>query len=156
MKVWEKLFSISTKYGEKMYQRENMNFWIRITYLVSGLMLSSSVILRKKVSVFGVIRVCNFPHSDWIRGDTKIRTRITPNTDTFHSVCFCNDHVIFRSNQCTFDWKSMRLRTFNEFACHCVCSELLDLSLEVGRLGEVTDQYPNESERVDPNRLWRG
>ena len=33
------------------------------------------------MSVFGVILIRIFPHSDWIR------TRITPNTDTFHVVC---------------------------------------------------------------------
>ena len=56
------------------------------------------------MSIFGVILVCIFPHSDWIRRDTdwirrdtpyllriqsecgKIRTRITPNTDTFYAV----------------------------------------------------------------------
>ena len=48
-----------------------------------------------KVSVFGVIPVCIFPHSDWIR------TRITPNTDTFdalfpfntNSRCPLKDHI---------------------------------------------------------------
>ena len=44
-----------------------------------------------EVSVFGVILVRIFPHSDWIRRDTeyecgKLRTRIAPNTDTFHTV----------------------------------------------------------------------
>ena len=47
-----------------------------------------------KVSVFGVILVRIFPHSDWIWRDTgwiqskcgKIRTRITPNKDTFYTV----------------------------------------------------------------------
>ena len=51
------------------------------------------------MSVFGVILVCIFPHSDWIRRDIsrrvslriqskygKIQTRITPNMDTFHAV----------------------------------------------------------------------
>ena len=33
----------------------------------------------RKVSLFGVILVRIFPHSDWIR------TRITPNTDTFYA-----------------------------------------------------------------------
>ena len=36
------------------------------------------------MSVFGVILVRFFPHSDWIR------TRITPNTDTFHAVSTTN------------------------------------------------------------------
>ena len=57
-----------------------------------------------KLYVFGVILVHIFPHSDWIRRDTeylsvfspisvriqsycgKIRTRRTPNTDTFYPV----------------------------------------------------------------------
>ena len=42
-----------------------------------------------KLSVFGVILVCKFPHSDWIRRYTecgKILTRKSPNTDTFHVV----------------------------------------------------------------------
>ena len=49
-----------------------------------------------KVSVFGVILVRIFPHSDWIRRDTeyfsiqskwgKMQTRITPNTNTFYAV----------------------------------------------------------------------
>ena len=34
----------------------------------------------RKVSVFGIILVHNFPHSDWIQ------TRITSNTDTFYVV----------------------------------------------------------------------
>ena len=45
-----------------------------------------------KVSVFAVILVRIFPHSDWIRRDLriqfecgKIRNRITPNTDTFYA-----------------------------------------------------------------------
>ena len=45
-----------------------------------------------KVSVFGVILVPIFPHSDWIWRDTiqsecgKIRNRITLNTETFYAV----------------------------------------------------------------------
>ena len=35
---------------------------------------------------FGVILVCIFPHSDWISECGKMRTRITPNTDTFYAV----------------------------------------------------------------------
>ena len=38
-----------------------------------------------KVSVFGVILVRIFLHSDWKKYE-KIRTRITPNTDTFYAV----------------------------------------------------------------------
>ena len=55
---------------------------------------SSKTITAWKVSVFGVILVRIFPHSDWIGRDTSIspylvrmrgiRTRITPNTDTFY------------------------------------------------------------------------
>ena len=54
-----------------------------------------------KVSVFGVILVRIFPHSDLMRRDTpyvsvfspkceKIRTRITPNADTFYAVLSTN------------------------------------------------------------------
>ena len=44
-----------------------------------------------RVSVFWVFLVRIFPHSDWIRRDAKsecgkIRTRKTPNMDTFHAV----------------------------------------------------------------------
>ena len=44
-----------------------------------------------KMSVFGVFLVRIFPHSGWIRRFTqsecgKIRTRKTPNTDTFYAV----------------------------------------------------------------------
>ena len=60
-----------------------------------------------KVSVFGVFRVRIFPDLDWIWRDTsyysvsfrihsecrKIRTRKTPNTDTFHEVD--DDDVLF-------------------------------------------------------------
>ena len=41
------------------------------------------------MSVFGVLLVRIFPHSDWIRIQSecgKMRTRITPNTDTFYAV----------------------------------------------------------------------
>ena len=56
--------------------------------------LSIIIITAWKVSVFGVIHVRIFPHSNWIREVSlriqseygKIRTRITPNTDTFHTV----------------------------------------------------------------------
>ena len=43
----------------------------------------------QKVSIFGVILDRIFPHADWIRIQTecgKMRTRITPNMDTFHPV----------------------------------------------------------------------
>ena len=36
-----------------------------------------------EVFIFGVILIHIFPHSDWIR------TRITPNTDTFYAVQIC-------------------------------------------------------------------
>ena len=44
-----------------------------------------------KVSVFGLFLIRVFPHSDWIWKDTeskclKIRTRKTPNMDTFHAI----------------------------------------------------------------------
>ena len=39
------------------------------------------------MSLFGVILVLIFPHLDWIRSECrKMRTRITPNTDTFYAV----------------------------------------------------------------------
>ena len=49
-----------------------------------------------KESIFGVILVHISPHSDWIRRDTlrirseygKMQTRITPNTDSFHTVLY--------------------------------------------------------------------
>ena len=41
-----------------------------------------------KVSVFRVFLVCIFLHSDWIR------TRKTPNTDTFHAVTTVNYYPI--------------------------------------------------------------
>ena len=51
-----------------------------------------------KESVFGVIPVRIFPSLDWIQRDEvslcvqseyrKTRTRITPNTDNFHAVCW--------------------------------------------------------------------
>ena len=44
----------------------------------------STSVTAWKVSTFAVFLVRIFPHSDWIR---KIRTRRTPNTDTFHAVC---------------------------------------------------------------------
>ena len=57
-----------------------------------------------KMSVFGVILVRIFQHSDWIRRDTvslhiqsecgKIWTRITPNTVTFYAVTYV-DFCIF-------------------------------------------------------------
>ena len=63
-----------------------------------------------KVSVFGVFLVRVFPHSDWMRRVSlhtqcessvslhiqseygKIRTRKTPNTDTFHAL-YCLDII---------------------------------------------------------------
>ena len=39
------------------------------------------------MSVFGVILVHIFPHSDWIQRDMRENaTRVTPNSDTFHAV----------------------------------------------------------------------
>ena len=50
-----------------------------------------------KVSVLGGILAHIFPHLGWIRSDTRIqskcgkmRTRITPNTDTFYAVIVSN------------------------------------------------------------------
>ena len=48
---------------------------------MTGLLLIWNLYLTAwKVSVFEVILVCIFPHSDWMR------TKITPNTDTFYTV----------------------------------------------------------------------
>ena len=64
-----------------------------------------------KVSVFGVFLVRILLHLDWIRGDTeyrsvfspncgKIRTRKTPNTDTFHAVTTLKvDLLVFLGKQ---------------------------------------------------------
>ena len=54
------------------------------------------------MSVCGVILVRIFPHSDWIQRvplriqseSGKMRTRITPNTDTFHAVYVWSDFFI--------------------------------------------------------------
>ena len=58
--------------------------WIwRTTFIKFGLRtfgVTHSVLTAWKVFVFGVILVRIFPYSDWIR------TRITPNTNTFHVV----------------------------------------------------------------------
>ena len=82
-------------------------------------------------SVFGVFLVHIFPHLDWIRRDTKdlskcgkVRTRKTPNTDTFHAAkcaftnsCFCKiirnffDHVSLSKNQ------SLTFLQFPDKAC---------------------------------------
>ena len=43
-----------------------------------------------EVSVFGVILIHIFPYSDWIR------TRITPNTDTFYAVQICRLFLNFK------------------------------------------------------------
>ena len=53
----------------------------------------------QKVSVFGVILVRIFPHSERIRRDTlwKMRTRITSNTDTFYAVNAFGLQFIFMS-----------------------------------------------------------
>ena len=68
------------------------------------------------MSIFGVILVRIFLHSDWIRKDTeygvslriqseceKMRTRITPITDTFHAgntsvILEAQNHLIFSKN----------------------------------------------------------
>ena len=62
--------------------------------LPNSLWIKSHLSTVWKVSVFGVILVHIFPHSDWIR------TRITPNADTFYSVIifiyetfFCTDSL---------------------------------------------------------------
>ena len=60
----------------------------------------------EKVSVFRVILVRIFPHSDWIRRDTlriqsecgKIQTIIIPNTDTFYAVRVHNTRLTLSVN----------------------------------------------------------
>ena len=74
-------------------------------YFISGFFY----VTAWKMSIFGVFLVHIFPHLDWIRRDTeyyvsfriqsksaKIRARKTPNTDTFHAVCF----ITFSSYPC--------------------------------------------------------
>ena len=93
------------------------------------------------MSVFGVILVRIFPHSNWIRIDTiqsecgKIRTRITPNTDTFHEVD-ANDinpntnalsmshFTITRSNRQEMFCKKGVLRNFTKFTGIHLCQGL--------------------------------
>ena len=68
-----------------------------------------------KVSIFGVILVRMFPHLDWIRRDAeylsvfspkcgKIRTRITPNMDTFYSVTLSIKKYIKLSQSNQMSW----------------------------------------------------
>ena len=73
-----------------------LTFFILLTFKVGDLNYRSVFILLRrypwyvsritawKVSVFEVILLCIFSNSDWIR------TRITPNTDTFCAVYTCN------------------------------------------------------------------
>ena len=78
-----------------MYSYENLKGLMTKILLTNMLFATSS-----KVSVFGVILVHIFPHSEYglnterhgvslsIQSKCgKMRTRITPNTDTFHAVC---------------------------------------------------------------------
>ena len=44
-------------------------------------MSTNCIVTARIVSLFGVFLVRIYLHSDWIR------TRKTPNTDTFHTVC---------------------------------------------------------------------
>ena len=58
--------------------------------------VKKKIYTARKVSIFGAFLVRIFPHSDWIRRDTKylsvfspkaeIRNKKNPNTDTFHAV----------------------------------------------------------------------
>ena len=80
----DKSLSSSSQFSPSLSKLLYQRFLIAITYTAW------------KVSVFGVFLVRIFPHSDWIRryGVSfriqsewgKIRTRKTPNTDTFHAV----------------------------------------------------------------------
>ena len=57
----------------------------------------------QRESVFGSFQVRIFPHLDWIRECGKIRTKKTPNMDTFHAVAISGfpreESTIFTFNQ---------------------------------------------------------
>ena len=62
-----------------------------------------SFVTAWKVSVFGVILelFCIFPHLDWLQSECgKTRTRITPNTDTFHAVLCCFECFVLIKVSC--------------------------------------------------------
>ena len=83
--------------GDKLLKRDIITATVKLIKINVALKLVINyfffVITAWKVSVIGVILVRIFPHSDWIRRDTpylriqsvcgKMRTRITPNTNTF-------------------------------------------------------------------------
>ena len=62
----------------------------------------------QKVSVFGVILVRIFPHSDHIQSKYgKMRTRITPNKDTFYTVLtpfFLTLDIFCTMSPCFYYW----------------------------------------------------
>ena len=74
--IWDILFRVLT------FGKRNTYLWI------------PNLFTAWKLSVFGVILIGISPHSDWIRrvslriqsGCGKMRTRVTPNTDTFWTV----------------------------------------------------------------------
>ena len=90
------------------------------------------------MSVFGVILVRIFPYSDWIRRDTqsangKIRTRITPNTDTFYTVKFIRKdekvYILSLFFLCFCTWTYRKKRTLYSAGiqfCDCFSRKLLD------------------------------
>ena len=94
--LYQKLFNsfyFCAKFGQK-FPFSNAYFDPRWS-LSSFIACNSGNYTAWKVSVFGVIQVRSFPHSDWLRRDIslhiqsecgKIRIRITPNTNTFYAV----------------------------------------------------------------------
>ena len=78
------------------------------------------------MSVFGVFLVRIFPHSDWIppriqSESRKIRTKKTPNTDTFHTVCSKNMNSRF--------WLDAMPLVMPTSAC--CCSTLFFIAIDV-------------------------
>ena len=72
------------------------------------------------MSVFGVILVRIFPHSDWIRRDIryelgKIQTRITPNTHTFYLVIVFEMSVSSRVSFIVSTWKLVDQGFYSQF-----------------------------------------
>ena len=86
--------------SQKCFMRSCFVFLFETAWKVSRYGVFPGLYHYVKSVRIGVILVRIFPHSDWMRWDTvvslciqsergKIRTRISPNTDTFHAVHFC-------------------------------------------------------------------
>ena len=78
----------------------------------------------RKVSEFGVVLVGIFPHSDWIRIQSeceKMRTRITPNTDTLrrarYSLWKWGVKFSLRNHKCIFFILSKCSETMKFISC---------------------------------------